>query len=393
MKQSPSQSNPQDDRTENTPPDIPLDVVNEFKKNLLQHPYMEQMPPRKKRIFFIHTHGCSINNGKKKFPVNVPIVATVKDGETHFRFLADDRTDTLNPPLVHSLARCIEEIQKDPTVKADSSLNQAFLATKLLEYKGFTESDPVKYEIGQEMEDIKLFCSGFSMYDGIYVIDLDTHSIKPANASFGLQASDDRPSSLAKRMEMVDKKTFWNTYNELIKQKEELDERFKLLSIRRDDKRLIYELTRDVNKYEQLVGWYNNERLSRKKVIRHSRLTIKNKSDKTCVSLCTLIEVGIRKSILNPKTDCILVSACRAHTQSPSQPPPPSQPPRPSPQPSKRPHPPSHQPSKRSHPPSHQPSKRPRPNPGPGGGTRKRIRKLNKKTRHRNNPKSRKRKH
>jgi hypothetical protein len=116
------------------------------------------------------------------------------------------------------LVKCIKKVQtEDGSYEREHPVEEVFQAVLELSIGHYTLSNPVQYAIGSEMEDIELFCSGYSMYDGIYAIDLDTGTIKPANMSFGLRASDDRPySSKARRMDVNDKKTFQNTHDELI---------------------------------------------------------------------------------------------------------------------------------------------------------------------------------
>jgi hypothetical protein len=413
-----------DDGKKTTPPQINSGVLRDV-KTLLEVMTSRQKktpsPDRPRYVFVVQSHGSSI---QKQFEVEVPIVATVKDGERHTRSVLNEDDTRVNPPIVDSLAMSMKKVQQDGRLQDlgyGGLLENVFQATLQLAIDRVTKSNPEKYEIRKHMEDIQLFCGGKSLYDSIFKINIDklskidvsaggdvnairaslAQAIQPASASFGLNARyEERRNWIGTKkptpMNQKLKGPFWTEHDNLQKNISDLTlevDNFKKFYKGKElpvDK--LRELRHKFTLYERAVHWYNNSRSSRKGISKEPRLHYHD----TCISLSRLINIGIKNGIIVPEKDCVFVSTCRSHHDD-------------RPSSSHRPHPPlphppppprtlssSDRPSKRdpSPLPPHQLSKRPRPE---DGGTRKRSRKLNKKTRRvkmrRNKTKSRTRKY
>jgi hypothetical protein len=417
------------DGKKTTPPDILSDELHDAKRLLdLMHQNWQKKRnrDRPRYVFVIQSHGGSID---REFNVKVPTVTTVKDGETHTRYVLNKDNTRVNPPIVDSLAISMKMVQHEDRFtdlgEGDGGLlENVYQATMQLANDEVTKSAPVRYNIGDSMKDIKLFCGGTSLYDSIFKINIDklsnigvdfsagddvstilanlTRTIRPAVSSFGLHTRDEYSRNLigSRKLTPMDhalKVPFQTEHDSLQKKISDLREQLlefkehnkgKVLSV--DNQRILRELDEKFRLYERGVHWYNNSRLSRKGISKESRIYYPNYPN-TCISLSGLIQKGIREKIIDPLKDCIFVSTCRSHhdvhpsSRRPLTPPPPP-PPHRTPSSSRQP----------SRPQSNdrQPSKRPRLEEG---GTRKRIRKLNKKTRRvkmrRNKTKSRTRKY
>jgi hypothetical protein len=233
-------------------------------------------------------------------------VAAAKDGQAHTRIRADSQTKTLNPPIIDSITSRIRDIR---TAEAASSIHsaehpveQVLNAAMEMTLQGYTRSYPERYNIGGQMDDIRLFCSGSALFDGVYAVDLITYEIQPVAKLFGLTtiADSDRQSSRhMSPMEPRNKALLWAEYDKIMEMKKSIREKH-------DNKTLDEQ---EISEYARKVGWYNNMRLSTKSVTRESR--IKDPSN-TCILLSKLIDVGIAQKIVKP-TDCFIVFACRTH--------------------------------------------------------------------------------
>lgn len=348
--------------------------------------------PNNPKLYVVHTHGSSL---RETVPVKVPIVCGVKDGESHLRVTVsydDAQEKTVNLSMVDLMNHNMQLVQEEEKAmgKYSSLLEQVFEAARMLVADGKTMSLPVKYDTGQQMEDIKIFCRGRSMHDGIYAIDLVTHDIQAVAKVFGLDVkpeADRKPTGPSKNLNSKYRLVLWREYDEIKALKTQLLNQPKISE-------------QEYHRYARRVKMYNNMILNGKGVKKLSRIT---DSTKQCISLSGLIQKGISKGIIDPSKDCFIVFTCRSHhddrSPSPHPPLPPPLPPSYSHQPPLPPS--SHNPSssrQHSRPQStdhdHQPSKLHRPGEG---GTRKTSRKLNKKTRRvkmrRNKTKSRTRKY
>lgn len=290
-----------------TPPEISRDFIDIISKSRSRYSRSEQLVnPLNRKLFVVHSHGCSAHNGREKVLVKVPIVTAAKDGQAHTRIRADSQTKTLNPPIIDSITSRIREIR---TAEAASSIHsaehpvaQVFEAATEMIVKGYTRSHPERYNIGDQMDDIRLFCSGSALFDGVYAVDLITYEIQPVAKLFGLTtiADSNRQSSRhMSPMEQQNKDLLWAEYNKLMEMKQPI----------REKKRNGTLGDQEISEYARKVGWYNNMRLAKKNVTRESR--IKDPSN-TCILLSKLIDVGIAQKIVNP-TDCFIVFACRTH--------------------------------------------------------------------------------
>jgi hypothetical protein len=183
------------DRRKVTPPEIsPIFITSISSKTPQRSDQYQLVNPLNPKAFFVHSHGSSLGT---KVLVEVPIICGVKDGELHRRSTASRTEDalerTVNPCMVDIMNHNIQLVQREEQVMARhgtpsslSRVDQVFEAAKMLVTNGITASLPVKYEIGENMQDIKLFCRGLSMHDGIYAIDLVTHEIQQVAKVFGL---------------------------------------------------------------------------------------------------------------------------------------------------------------------------------------------------------------
>jgi hypothetical protein len=211
--------------------------------------------------------------------------------------------------MVDIMNRNIQLLQHEEQVMAQhgtlSSLsrvdNQVFEAAKMLPAYGITASVPVKYEIGENMQDIKLFCRGLSMHDGIYAIDLVTHEIQQVAKVFGLDVipEDNRapthPLKISHSSRYHD--ILWKEYDDIVTLKTQLQTKEEVSE-------------QEKNEYVRRIETYNNLRLAGKGVKKLSRITI---SPKSCISLSGLIQTGIVNGIIDPTKDCFIVFACRKH--------------------------------------------------------------------------------
>ena len=301
------------DRTSRTPPEITsnfIKFIRSTNSHSRRNSISEQDTPSNPRLFVIHSHGCSAHNGREKVFVKVPIVTAAKDGQVHTRIRLDAETNMLNPPIIDSITSLI---RKNRTAEAASSIHsaedpvaQVFKAARDMITQGYTKSNPERYNIGDRMDDIRLFCSGSALFDGIYAVDLKTYKIQPVAKSFGLTtiADSNRQSSRhMSPMEQRHKELLWAEHTKLMAMKQAIREK-----IREKNKNdTLYD--DEISQYARKVAWYNNTRLAKKHVIRESR--IKDPSN-TCILLSKLIDVGIAKKIVK-STDCFIVFACRTH--------------------------------------------------------------------------------
>lgn len=290
-----------------TPPEIPRDFIDIISKSRSRHSRSGQLVnPLNRKLFVVHSHGCSAHNGREKVFVKVPIVTAAKDGQAHTRIRADSQTKTLNPPIIDSITSRIREIR---TAEAASSIHsaehpvaQVFDAAMEMILKGYTRSHPERYDPGDEMDDIRLFCSGSALFDGVYAVDLITYEIQPVAKLFGLTTIVDSKRQSSRHMspmEQQNKDLLWAEYNKLMKMKQSI--RKKNINGPLGDQ--------EISEYARKVGWYNNMRLAKKNVTRESR--IRDPSN-TCILLSKLIDVGIAENIVKPR-DCFIVFACRSH--------------------------------------------------------------------------------
>ena len=304
----------QDDRR-NTPPVISDLFIKSIRSKTSQRSDTDQLVnPSNPKLYVIHSHGSSLGTD---VPVKVPIVCGVKDGESHERVTASRTEDalerTVNPSMVDIMKHNIKRVQDEEQVitKQDgpssslSLVDQVFEAAKMLHAYGITRSLPEKYEIGQQMQDIKLFCRGTAMHDGIYAIDLVTYEIQPVAKVFGLDVISEAKRKPSTPLKISHTPRYhdilWNEYDEIITEKNRLRTKENIS-------------VQEYQEYARKVQIYNNMILSAKGVNKLSRITI---SPKRCISLSGLIETGIGNRIIDPKKDCFIVFACRKHHNEP----------------------------------------------------------------------------
>jgi hypothetical protein len=308
------------------------------------------------KLFVIHCHGCSAHNGRTKVPVKVPIVTATRDGQVHTRVNSNTQTKILNPPIIDSITHLIK-IRMGKEGLDQHPVEHVFQAAEDMILSGYTKSHPKKYNIGEEIEDIRLFCTGSALFDGFYVVDLKTYKIQSAAKLFGLTTVSDAKrrtySHDMSRMKEYNKDVLWSEYYKLRGIED---------SLREQIRQGLFD-SEKISEYARKLGWYNNMRLAKKSVTRASRIKDQDPTN-TCILLSSLIDIGIAKKVIKER-DCFIVFACRTHEDEPLPPPP-----IPPTAPSKRT--PSHHDE-----PTHSHRSHPYNWPGRGGKSRK----LNKKTR------------
>jgi len=353
----------QDDRRKVTPPAID-ELFDSIRSKTPQRSDTDQLVnPSNPKLYVIHSHGSSLDN---VFQVKVPIVCGVKEGESHRRVTASrmegTRERTVNSSMVDIMNRNIQLLQYEEQVMAQhgtlsslSRVDQVFEAAKMLVTDDITASLPVKYEIGENMQDIKLFCRGLSMHDGIYAIDLVTHEIQQVAKVFGLDVISEAKRKPSTPLENLHSSRYhdilWKEYDDIVTLKTQLQKKEEVSE-------------QEKNEYVRRIETYNNLRLAGKGVKKLSRI---RDSTQGCVSLSRLIQTGISKGIIVPTKDCFSVFACRKHHVKRDLTPPPP--------------PPIQFTTKRISHSEREESASKRRGVGEGGSTRKRSRKLNKKTR------------
>lgn len=305
-----------------TPPIIPESTIKSIRSKTPQRSDPGQLVNSSNpKLYVVHSHGSSLD---RVVPVKVPIVCGVKDSESHLRVIASRTEDalerTVNPSMVDIMKSKIQQVQREYEIimaRKGSSLppvslvDKVFEAAMMLPIDGITASVPVKYKIGEQMEDIKLFCRGLSMYDGIYAIDLVTHEIQSVAKVFGLDVIPEANRAPSNPLKILHPPKYhdvlWKEYYDIIAlikhllTKPEIDQP-------------------EYSEYIRRVKTYNNTILAGKGVNKSSRITY---STQGCVSLSGLIQIGIDKVIINPIKDCFIVFACRKHHGEPPPPPPP----------------------------------------------------------------------
>jgi hypothetical protein len=299
----------QDDRRNVTPPEID-ELFNSIRSKIPQRSDTDQLVNRSNpKLYVIHSHGSSLD---KKFDVKVPIVCGVKDGESHERVTASRMEDalerTVNSSMVDIMKRNIETVQYEAKIMKQNGIplvDQVLEAAKMLPVYGITRSLPEKYKIGQQLEDIKLFCRGTAMHDGIYAIDLVTYEIQPVARVFGLDVISEAKRNPSTPLKISHTPRYhdilWKEYDKIIALKNQLQ-----------TKKEVSE--EEYGEYARRVKTYNNMILSAKGVRKLSRIAI---SPKSCISLSGLIRTGIDKGIIVPTKDCFIVFACRKHHNEP----------------------------------------------------------------------------
>ena len=303
-----------DDRHK-TPPIIPELFIKTIRSKTPQRSDPDQLVnPLNPKLYFIHSHGSSLGT---EVQVKVPIVCGVKDGESHMRVIASRTRDalerTVTPSMVDIMNSKIQEVQQEyetimkrEGISSVSLVDQVFEAARMLPTDGITLSLPVKYKIDEKMEDIKLFCRGLSMHDGIYAIDLVTHEIQPVAKVFGLDVIPEANRFSTPPLEISHTPKYhgilWNEYDKIIAEKIQLLTKPEISD-------------QEYQKYARKVKTYNNMILAGKGVNKSSRII---DSTKKCVSLSGLIQNGIDTGIIDPTKDCFIVFACRKHHDEPT---------------------------------------------------------------------------
>jgi len=243
------------------------------------------------KILVINSHGSCPTDADMIQELPVDVVTTSKLGCPHHRALFKPGTDELTPHLTLSF----KEMLKSHRGHAQLS-EQAIKTIEEMSARHITESHPELHPVDSSLEDIELFCHGAAMAEGVYAIYSDDTMVD-VSSHFGLTTikHDERvgfvnpnskfPTPVPERII----KALRNVHDTLQALKSTM------FSKSEPEKR---RLNLEIEHYNSTIDMVSS-------ITQTSRLQPSN------YLLSNLLNTGIRNGIINPKTDCVVVFACR----------------------------------------------------------------------------------
>lgn len=254
------------------------------------------------KIFAIHSHGCC-RSSSQEIETPVRVITTADLGQSHRHMFLDD-SQQFNPPL---LLNFFERINRQP--RKDIPAIQTVLGEMC--DASIIQCSPHVHEVGSNIEDISLFCSGSAAAEAIFEIDTMTGIKRDVSMQFGMHTvkDDDRASKKNEKMET----------RFVSGPSEQLRRELRKEKARLEQKKLgctppqVDELNYEIANYNAAV-YATIQHLSASSRLAHNETNGE-------VLLSKLLQDGVTSRVINPATDIVVVFACKhIRTESDSGP-------------------------------------------------------------------------